>query len=42
MSQPIPLPWPFPVWDGEKFVCPPIPKERKPKPTYPEGEEAPY
>lgn len=42
MSQPAPIPWPFPLWDGKGFSCPPVPKEPKPKRTYPEGEEAPF
>lgn len=43
MSTPPALPWPFPVWDGEKFSCPPMPKVPAPKPAYPEGvEEAPF
>jgi len=43
-SVPPPVPWPFPVWDGEQFSCPtPVPVAPPLKPAYPEGvEEAPF
>ena len=46
MSQPKPtppIPWPFPVWNGQKFACPPPPKlPREKKPAYPDAEEAKF
>lgn len=40
-----PVPWPFPVWNGEQFSCPTpaVKPAPAPKPAYPEGvEEAPF
>lgn len=42
MSQPTPIPWPFPVWDGKKFSCPPPKVPKAKKPAYPDAEEAKF